>query len=148
MTRYNVYAEDVTDKSRRYLGKAVGDNIGKGLFDLYADECGNMEEIIIVPVEMSASEIGRKGGQAKSDRKAAAVRENGKKGGRPAYAVERYTSTVFSFSSASARDAWVSERVDPEREIRNEINLKDALKLRDRENFVKFLPWQEAELLK
>lgn len=27
--------------------------------------------------------LGRKGGKAKSDRKTAAVRENGKKGGRP-----------------------------------------------------------------
>lgn len=30
-----------------------------------------------------ASALGRKGGQAKSERKTAAVRENGKKGGRP-----------------------------------------------------------------
>jgi len=29
------------------------------------------------------AEIGRKGGKVKSDRKAAASRENGKKGGRP-----------------------------------------------------------------
>lgn len=31
----------------------------------------------------TAAEMGRKGGQAKSERKTAAVRENGKKGGRP-----------------------------------------------------------------
>lgn len=82
MTRYNVYAQDVTDKSRRYLGKAVGDNIGKGLFDLYADECRDQEEIVLVPTD-TASEIGRKGGLAKSERKTAAVRENAKRGGRP-----------------------------------------------------------------
>jgi hypothetical protein len=34
-------------------------------------------------VSSAASLLGRKGGQAKSERKTAAVRENGKKGGRP-----------------------------------------------------------------
>jgi hypothetical protein len=35
-------------------------------------------------VSRAASIIGRKGGLARSDRKTAACRENGKKGGRPA----------------------------------------------------------------
>jgi uncharacterized Zn finger protein len=34
-------------------------------------------------VHKAASALGRKGGQAKSERKTMAVRENGKKGGRP-----------------------------------------------------------------
>lgn len=87
MATYKVYAEDVIDKTRRYLGEAVGDNIGKGLFALYADECSDMEEVVIVPVGLSAAEMGRKGGSAKSDRKTASSRENGKKGGRPSKAV-------------------------------------------------------------
>lgn len=82
MATYKVYAEDVIDKTRRYLGDAVGNNIGKGLFDLYADQCEDQEEIVLVPTD-TAADIGRKGGQAKSERKAAAARENGKKGGRP-----------------------------------------------------------------
>ena len=36
-----------------------------------------------VATKQAASLLGRKGGQAKSERKTAAVRENGKKGGRP-----------------------------------------------------------------
>jgi len=82
MRKYNVYAEDVDSKQRRHLGVAIADNIGKGLFDLYADQCGDQEEVVLVPTD-TASEMGRKGGQAKSERKTAAVRENGKKGGRP-----------------------------------------------------------------
>jgi hypothetical protein len=34
-------------------------------------------------VTLAAKALGRKGGQAKSERKTAAARENGKKGGRP-----------------------------------------------------------------
>lgn len=37
----------------------------------------------VMGMQNAASEIGRKGGQAKSERKAASSRENGKKGGRP-----------------------------------------------------------------
>ena len=36
-----------------------------------------------MPKNPHAVELGRLGGQAKSDRKTQAVRENGKKGGRP-----------------------------------------------------------------
>ncbi len=59
MATYKVYAVDVIDKSRRYLGKAVGDNIGKGLYDLYADECGDREEIILVPTDTAAAGVKR-----------------------------------------------------------------------------------------
>lgn len=40
-------------------------------------------------VSSAASLLGRKGGLAKSERKTASSRENGKKGGRPAYAIEK-----------------------------------------------------------
>ena len=49
MEQYKVYAEDENSK-RRYLGKAIADKGGNGLFDLYADECGDEEQIVIVPV--------------------------------------------------------------------------------------------------
>ena len=35
------------------------------------------------PLDLSAAALGRKGGAVKSERKASAARENGKKGGRP-----------------------------------------------------------------
>jgi hypothetical protein len=47
MEKYNVYAEDL-DGNRRYLDTAMADNSGNGLFSLYADECGDEEQIVIV----------------------------------------------------------------------------------------------------
>ncbi len=47
MEKYRVYAEDETGK-RRFLDNAIADNGGRGLFDLYADECDDEEQIVIV----------------------------------------------------------------------------------------------------
>jgi hypothetical protein len=52
---YNVYAQDVVEAAdgrivRRFLDKCEGTDTGSGIFDLYADECGDEEEIVIVPV--------------------------------------------------------------------------------------------------
>ena len=48
---YKIFAEDVTDQSRRYIGKAFADKGGQGLYALYADECDDQEEIVIVGIE-------------------------------------------------------------------------------------------------
>jgi len=50
--------------------------------DRFCDRCGRVHGDTC-PILTAASAFGRKGGQAKSERKTAAVRENGKKGGRP-----------------------------------------------------------------
>jgi hypothetical protein len=65
-----------------------------------------------------------------------------------AYATEEYTQTIYVFSSRSVRDKWIKEKVSPEKELRNKITLRDAKKLRKVDNFIKFLDWQEIELLK
>ena len=44
---YKVYAEDM-DGNRRFIAESSADKGGNGLFDLYADECGDEEEIVIV----------------------------------------------------------------------------------------------------
>ncbi len=49
---YKVYAEDM-DGTRRYIATAVADNGGRGLYALYADECGDEEQIVIVREEVS-----------------------------------------------------------------------------------------------
>ena len=82
MEIYRVYAENM-DGERRLLDTARADNGGRGLFDLYADDCGDKEEVVIVEVINTAATLGRKGGKTKSEAKSAAARENGKKGGRP-----------------------------------------------------------------
>ncbi len=46
MKTIKVYAEDI-DGKRRYLG-TVNTNNENNLFALYADECGDEEEIILV----------------------------------------------------------------------------------------------------
>jgi len=53
MEKYKVYAEDMNGK-RRFLDKAIADNGGRGLFDLYADECDDEEQIVIVLDEEEA----------------------------------------------------------------------------------------------
>lgn len=45
--RYKVFAEDL-DGVRRHLADCEGDNNGTGIHDLYADECNDDEEIVIV----------------------------------------------------------------------------------------------------
>jgi hypothetical protein len=65
-----------------------------------------------------------------------------------AYATEEYTQTIYVFSSRSVRDKWIKKKVSPEKELRNKITLRDAKKLRKVDNFIKFLDWQETELLK
>lgn len=47
--KYAVYAENL-DGERRFLDHCTSDNVGRGIFDLYADECGDEEEIVVVPV--------------------------------------------------------------------------------------------------
>ena len=44
---YMVYAENM-DGNRRLLGKSRANNGGNGLFDLYADDCEDDEEVVIV----------------------------------------------------------------------------------------------------
>ena len=81
--KYLVYAEDI-DGKRRFIDCAIANNGGRGLFDLYADECEDEEQIVIKSeVSEAATTLGRKGGSVKSEKKTAASRANGKKGGRP-----------------------------------------------------------------
>ena len=81
--KYAVYAENL-DGERRFLAHCIADNVGRGIFDLYDDECGDEEEIVIVPIEESPGAVlGKKGGSVRSDKKTTSSRENGKKGGRP-----------------------------------------------------------------
>ncbi len=46
--RYDVYAERLGTRERRYIGRGFGD--ASGLLDLYADECSHDEEIVLVPI--------------------------------------------------------------------------------------------------
>lgn len=85
MEIYKVYAEDM-DGKRRYIGKAKADRGGNGLFELYSGECGDEEQIVIVPEWVSAAAAAM--GRIKSLRKSASSRENGKLGGRPRKAVK------------------------------------------------------------
>lgn len=85
MREYKVYAENI-DGKRRLIGNAMADRGGNGLFDLYADECGDEEQIVIVPAKLSAAASAM--GRAKSERKATSSRANGAKGGRPRKAVK------------------------------------------------------------
>jgi hypothetical protein len=91
---YKVYAENVIDaisgiKNRRFIANCEGTNTGAGIFDLYADECGDEEEIVIVPADAEA--MGRKGGSVKSPAKSVAAQnrnakrkaEGKREGGRP-----------------------------------------------------------------
>lgn len=78
---YNVYAQDVVEASegrivRRFLGKCEGTNTGSGIFDLYADECGDQEEVVIEQAEESkaAATLGRKGGSVSSPAKSEAAK--------------------------------------------------------------------------
>lgn len=82
MEKYKVYAEDMGGK-RRYLDTAEADNGGNGLFGLYADECGDEEQIVIVPVELSDFASALSKSKAGKPKAAQASRENAKKGGRP-----------------------------------------------------------------
>ena len=62
-------------------GKITGRELWDGLkstFDKMTEEEKEQEYI-----KLSAATLGRKGGLVKSDRKSAAARKNGKKGGRP-----------------------------------------------------------------
>jgi hypothetical protein len=47
MSKYKVYAENIEGK-RRFISYAIADRGGRGLFDLYASECGDEEEIVII----------------------------------------------------------------------------------------------------
>lgn len=47
---YRVYAENL-EGEKRFLSKAIANNNGNGLFDLYADECGDEEEVSIVRID-------------------------------------------------------------------------------------------------
>jgi hypothetical protein len=50
MEKYNVYVEGM-DGKRRFLDNAIADNGGRGLFDLYADECDDEEQVVVVLCE-------------------------------------------------------------------------------------------------
>ena len=52
MTTYKVYAQNL-DGQKRYLGKVLSDDLGKGIFDMYADECEDEEEVVIVADDTS-----------------------------------------------------------------------------------------------
>lgn len=47
MTKFKIYAEDM-DGKRRFIEEALAADNGNGLFDLYADECADDEQIVIV----------------------------------------------------------------------------------------------------
>ena len=49
MQLFNVYARNL-DGKKRFLDQAKADNNGRGLFTLYADECGDEEEVVISEV--------------------------------------------------------------------------------------------------
>ena len=62
------------------------DSLEKEIFFIQKDGTPYRAEYrhhIIFEISNGAAELGRKGGSQTSERKAAAVRENGKKGGRP-----------------------------------------------------------------
>jgi hypothetical protein len=77
--------EGIRRKDGRTIRMITDEGIGCTEYDTDSDifeemweEGGRPEPITLTPAAM-----GRKGGAAKSERKAVAVRENGKKGGRP-----------------------------------------------------------------
>ena len=49
MTTYKVYAENM-DERRRYLDTVVSDDLGNGIFNLYADEIDDDEQVVIEAV--------------------------------------------------------------------------------------------------
>jgi hypothetical protein len=65
MTTYRVYAEDL-DGHRRYLDTVKSDNMGTGIFSLYADECGDEEEIVIYAIQIVQLLAPRRGGKKKN----------------------------------------------------------------------------------
>lgn len=110
---YNVYAENANGK-KRYIGQAIADNGGAGLFALYADECGEYEEVVIESVSSAARALG----SVKSDRKAAASRANGASGGRPTKLIRVVNSAAHvhqlrepeEFRTKAELVAWLSAR--------------------------------------
>jgi len=46
MKRYKVLAENMSGK-QRFIGFCIGHDFPKGVFDLYADECEDDEEIVL-----------------------------------------------------------------------------------------------------
>ena len=91
---YKVYAQDAVEAQqgrikRRFLDYCEANNIASGVEELYRDECGDQEEIVIVPADAEA--MGRKGGSVKSPAKSRAAKARNAKrkaegkpeGGRP-----------------------------------------------------------------
>jgi hypothetical protein len=64
------------------VGDAMSDDIGV-YSEIDGDDMRSIDLDDIDDISSAASLLGRKGGQAKSERKTAAARANGKKGGRP-----------------------------------------------------------------
>ena len=93
---YNVYAENETG-ARRYIAQCVGDNTGKGVLELYADECRDGEEIVIeqAPESKAAATLGAKGRAVNSPAQQDAARANGAKGGAPAGEPGEYEYTII-----------------------------------------------------
>jgi general stress protein YciG len=79
-------AHRYTEKTGKYLDRSNYDTPGS-IRGCNCPDCVKVRELYKKFKEKHMSEaasiLGRKGGQAKSERKTLAVRENGKKGGRP-----------------------------------------------------------------
>jgi DNA-binding CsgD family transcriptional regulator len=121
--KYRVYAEDM-DGRRRFIASAIADNGGRGLFDLYADECGDEEEIVIVLEEIAqaASIMGRKGGSAKSEAKTRANRNKGQ-GRKPGSG----GLTELQREALSLKQQGLSTKQIGERMGRNTENVRQIL---------------------
>jgi hypothetical protein len=80
-----VYAarHDVINRAEAHSGDEWR-GIARNLKNLYGDSL-TVDQVRheISPIKSAAAVMGRKGGKSRSERKQAAARENGKKGGRP-----------------------------------------------------------------
>lgn len=86
------YPEDYDSKLEFYLSNAERDSYIDYIKDRYdrIEDAEEIQEEVIAEIErryeaiqLAAAALGRKGGSVKSEAKAKAARENGKRGGRP-----------------------------------------------------------------
>lgn len=82
--------EGIRHKDGRTIRMITDEGIGSTEYDTDSDLFDEMwaEDGKPEPIAFTAATMGRKGGAVKSARKSAAVRENGKKGGRPRKALK------------------------------------------------------------